>query len=112
MPLSRAGLLTMPSLLFPISLIFGALTIVTGIVGVILGAEASRRYKKINPRAEPLICAFSLLMAAPCLYLALVLASVSLVASYVSAGAVGDGLGGLCPCIQAHVCQFTLLLYT
>ncbi|XP_058532010.1 protein spinster homolog 3 [Ochotona princeps] len=65
------------------SLIFGTLTVVTGIIGVILGAEASRRYKKINPRAEPLICASSLLVAAPCLYLAVVLASVSLVASYV-----------------------------
>ncbi|XP_037665820.1 protein spinster homolog 3 isoform X2 [Choloepus didactylus] len=65
------------------SLIFGALTIVTGIVGVILGAEASRRYKKVNPRAEPLICASSLLATAPCLYLALVLAPTTLLASYV-----------------------------
>nr|XP_010968254.1 protein spinster homolog 3 isoform X1 [Camelus bactrianus] len=65
------------------SLIFGALTVVTGIIGVILGAEASRRYKKVNPRAEPLICASSLLAAAPCLYLALVLAPTTLLASYV-----------------------------
>ncbi|XP_005399747.1 PREDICTED: protein spinster homolog 3 isoform X3 [Chinchilla lanigera] len=65
------------------SLIFGALTVVTGIVGVILGAEAARRYKKVNPRAEPLICASSLLATAPCLYLALVLAPTTLVASYV-----------------------------
>ncbi|XP_013377605.1 PREDICTED: protein spinster homolog 3 isoform X2 [Chinchilla lanigera] len=64
------------------SLIFGALTVVTGIVGVILGAEAARRYKKVNPRAEPLICASSLLATAPCLYLALVLAPTTLVASY------------------------------
>ncbi|XP_026376476.1 protein spinster homolog 3 isoform X1 [Ursus arctos] len=65
------------------SLIFGILTVVTGIIGVVLGAEASRRYKKVNPRAEPLICACSLLTAAPCLYLALVLAPVTLLASYV-----------------------------
>ncbi|XP_012932211.2 protein spinster homolog 3 [Heterocephalus glaber] len=65
------------------SLIFGTLTVVTGIVGVILGAEAARRYKKVNPRAEPLICASSLLATAPCLYLALVLAPSTLVASYV-----------------------------
>ncbi|XP_006899858.1 PREDICTED: protein spinster homolog 3 [Elephantulus edwardii] len=65
------------------SLIFGALTVVTGIIGVILGAEAARRYKKVNPRAEPLICASSLLATAPCLYLALVLAPTTLVASYV-----------------------------
>ncbi|XP_040485772.1 protein spinster homolog 3 isoform X5 [Ursus maritimus] len=65
------------------NLIFGILTVVTGIIGVVLGAEASRRYKKVNPRAEPLICACSLLTAAPCLYLALVLAPVTLLASYV-----------------------------
>ncbi|XP_063107072.1 uncharacterized protein LOC100729353 isoform X2 [Cavia porcellus] len=65
------------------SLIFGAVTVVTGIIGVILGAEAARRYKKVNPRAEPLICASSLLATAPCLYLALVLAPTTLVASYV-----------------------------
>ncbi|XP_058140960.1 protein spinster homolog 3 [Dasypus novemcinctus] len=65
------------------SLIFGALTVATGITGVILGAEASRRYKKVNPRAEPLICASSLLATAPCLYLALILAPTTLLASYV-----------------------------
>ncbi|XP_006100711.2 protein spinster homolog 3 [Myotis lucifugus] len=65
------------------SLIFGALTIVTGIIGVVLGAEASRRYKKVNPRAEPLICASSLFAAAVCLYLALILAPTTLLASYV-----------------------------
>ncbi|KAM7067807.1 protein spinster homolog 3 isoform 1-T1 [Molossus nigricans] len=65
------------------SLIFGALTIGTGIIGVFLGGEASRRYKRVNPRAEPLICASSLLAAAVCLYLALILAPTTLVASYV-----------------------------
>ncbi|XP_057632034.1 protein spinster homolog 3 isoform X1 [Chionomys nivalis] len=65
------------------SLIFGALTVATGIIGVILGAEASRRYKKVNPRAEPLICASSLFAAAPCLFLALILASRTLLAAYV-----------------------------
>ncbi|XP_040309488.1 protein spinster homolog 3 isoform X4 [Herpailurus yagouaroundi] len=67
----------------PDSLIFGALTVVTGIIGVVLGAEASRRYKKVNPRAEPLLCAGSLLVAAPCLFLALILAPTTFLASYV-----------------------------
>ncbi|KAG8517067.1 Protein spinster-3, partial [Galemys pyrenaicus] len=65
------------------SLIFGLLTVLTGFFGVILGAEASRRFKKVNPRAEPLICATNLLATAPCLYLALILAPTSLLASYV-----------------------------
>ena len=86
-------LLTKPSLLFSISLIFGALTVVTGIIGVILGAETSRRYKKVNPQAEPLICAASLLAAAPCLFLALILAPTTLLASYVSEGPFRGGSG-------------------
>lgn len=65
----------------------------TGIIGVVLGAEASRRYKKVNSRAEPLICASSLLAAAPCLYLALILAPTTLLASYVSEGPFGRGSG-------------------
>lgn len=65
----------------------------TGIIGVVLGAEASRRYKKVNSRAEPLICASSLLAAAPCLYLALILAPTTLLASYVSEGSFGRGRG-------------------
>nr|XP_045015465.1 protein spinster homolog 3 [Jaculus jaculus] len=65
------------------SLIFGALTVATGIMGIILGVEAARRYKKVNPRAEPLICASSLLATAPCLYLALILAPTTFLASYV-----------------------------
>ncbi|XP_073874384.1 protein spinster homolog 3 isoform X7 [Macaca fascicularis] len=68
------------------NLIFGSLTIMTGVIGVILGAEAARRYKKVIPRAEPLICASSLLATAPCLYLALVLAPTTLLASYVFLG--------------------------
>ncbi|XP_054171393.1 protein spinster homolog 3 isoform X5 [Homo sapiens] len=71
------------------NLIFGALTIMTGVIGVILGAEASRRYKKVIPGAEPLICASSLLATAPCLYLALVLAPTTLLASYISKEKLG-----------------------
>ncbi|XP_074153869.1 protein spinster homolog 3 [Sminthopsis crassicaudata] len=65
------------------SLIFGALTVGTGIVGVLLGAEIARRLKKLTATAEPLVCAGSLLAAAPCLYLSIVLAQRSLLAAYV-----------------------------
>lgn len=106
--------MTNPSLLFPISLIFGALTVVTGIIGVILGAEASRRYKKVNPRAEPLICASSLLVAAPCLYLALTLAPTTFLASYVSEGPFGGGqgrvVGNSCSIQASIVCTLCLSL--
>ncbi|XP_033748854.1 protein spinster homolog 1-like isoform X3 [Pecten maximus] len=52
---------------------FGIITVVAGFVGVALGAEVSRRYKKINPRADPLVCAFGLLTCVPFLFFALVL---------------------------------------
>ncbi|XP_052269100.1 protein spinster homolog 1-like isoform X3 [Dreissena polymorpha] len=56
-----------------VALIFGGITVVAGFIGVALGAESSRRYKLINPRADPLICAFGLLICTPFLFFALVL---------------------------------------
>lgn len=56
-----------------VALTFGAITVVAGFLGVGIGAESSRRYKKINPRADPLICALGLLLCTPFLYFALVL---------------------------------------
>ncbi|XP_075699607.1 protein spinster homolog 1-like [Rhinoderma darwinii] len=66
------------------SLIFGMITVITGIVGVGAGVEISKRFRKINPRADALVCACGMLGGAPFLLLALLLASFSLVASYVS----------------------------
>ena len=54
-----------------ISLTFGGITIAAGFIGVFLGAETSRRLKSINPRADPLICAFGLLTCTPFLFLAI-----------------------------------------
>ncbi|XP_077167573.1 protein spinster homolog 3 [Paroedura picta] len=65
------------------SLIFGGMTVATGILGVVAGAEAARRYKKINAQADPIICAVGLLASAPCLYLAIMLAQESIVATYI-----------------------------
>lgn len=67
-----------------ISEIFGGITIVTGILGVVIGAEAARRYKKVNTKADPLICAMGLLSSSPCMYLAIMLAGKSIIAAYVS----------------------------
>ncbi|XP_078539677.1 protein spinster homolog 3-like [Lissotriton helveticus] len=65
------------------SLIFGGLTVGTGILGVITGAEVARRYKKINPKADPLICALGMLTSSPCLFAAIVVAHRSILASYI-----------------------------
>ncbi|XP_066462960.1 protein spinster homolog 1-like [Eleutherodactylus coqui] len=65
------------------SLIFGVLTLISGILGVIVGVEISKRCRKFNPRADPIICACGMLGATPFLFLALGLAKINLVATYV-----------------------------
>ncbi|XP_058679056.1 protein spinster homolog 1 [Ammospiza caudacuta] len=65
------------------SLLFGALTCGSGVLGVGLGAELSRRLRPREPRADPLLCAGGLLGGAPCLLLALVCAKPCPPAAYV-----------------------------
>ncbi|XP_049600339.1 protein spinster homolog 1 [Syngnathus scovelli] len=65
------------------SLIFGAITCVTGVLGVASGVQISRRLRSRTPRADPLVCAAGLLLSAPFLYLAVVCAQASTVATYV-----------------------------
>nr|XP_006007302.2 PREDICTED: protein spinster homolog 1-like [Latimeria chalumnae] len=65
------------------SLIFGAITVGTGVFGVLIGTAVASRWKKITPHADPLICAVGMLSSAPCLYLAIVLAQSSTPATYV-----------------------------
>nr|XP_034995870.1 protein spinster homolog 3-like [Zootoca vivipara] len=65
------------------SQIFGGITIATGIFGVLVGAEAARRFKKTNAMADPLICAVGLLASSPSMYLAIMLAQESIIATYI-----------------------------
>ncbi|XP_055418120.1 protein spinster homolog 1 isoform X4 [Bubalus kerabau] len=65
------------------SLIFGLITCLTGVLGVGLGVEISRRLRRTNPRADPLVCAAGLLGSAPFLFLALACARGSIVATYI-----------------------------
>uniref|UniRef100_UPI00398F072F protein spinster homolog 3-like isoform X2 n=1 Tax=Pristiophorus japonicus TaxID=55135 RepID=UPI00398F072F len=64
------------------SLIFGAITCVTGVIGIGIGAAISKHFKKKNPQADPLICAFGMLSCSPCLFLAIVLAKRSTATAY------------------------------
>uniref|UniRef100_A0A8C9KNH0 Protein spinster homolog 1 n=1 Tax=Panthera tigris altaica TaxID=74533 RepID=A0A8C9KNH0_PANTA len=66
------------------NLIFGLITCLTGVLGVGLGVEISRRLRRSNPRADPLVCAAGLLGSAPFLFLSLACARSSIVATYVS----------------------------
>ncbi|TKS91223.1 Protein spinster -like protein 1 [Collichthys lucidus] len=64
------------------SLIFGAITCITGFLGVAMGVAVSRKLRTRTPRADPLVCASGLLLSAPFLYLAIVFAQTSTIATY------------------------------
>ncbi|KAG9341460.1 hypothetical protein JZ751_019270 [Albula glossodonta] len=66
------------------SFIFGAITVVTGILGVVIGTSIAKRLRDRVPNADPLICAVGMLTSAPCFFLAIVLAYNSIPATYVS----------------------------
>ncbi|XP_067135266.1 protein spinster homolog 1 isoform X2 [Centruroides vittatus] len=57
-----------------VSLIFGVITCIAGIVGVTLGSLSAQWYRRRNPRADPLVCAFGLLSSAPLVFLGIVMA--------------------------------------
>uniref|UniRef100_A0A4W4E2S6 Protein spinster homolog 1 n=1 Tax=Electrophorus electricus TaxID=8005 RepID=A0A4W4E2S6_ELEEL len=64
------------------SLYFGVITCVTGVLGVATGVAVSRWLRTRTPRADPLVCAAGLLLAAPFLYLSIVFAQASTIATY------------------------------
>ncbi|XP_014259012.1 protein spinster isoform X3 [Cimex lectularius] len=58
-----------------VSLIFGAISMLAGIVGVPLGSMLATRMRNRYPSADPLICSFGLFISAPFIFAALVLAN-------------------------------------
>lgn len=56
----------------------------SGVLGVASGVQVSRLLRRRTGRADPLVCAAGLLLCAPFLYLAIVFAQASTVATYVS----------------------------
>ncbi|KAF7667038.1 hypothetical protein LDENG_00082490, partial [Lucifuga dentata] len=65
------------------SYIFGAVTVVTGILGVCIGTTLSRCLRERVPNADPLICAVGMLGSAPCLFIVIFVASTSIPVTYV-----------------------------
>ncbi len=65
------------------SYIFGAVTVATGIMGACLGTGLSKWFRDKVPNVDPLICAVGLLGSAPCLCIAVFVASESIPATYV-----------------------------
>uniref|UniRef100_A0A3B3S1S9 Major facilitator superfamily (MFS) profile domain-containing protein n=1 Tax=Paramormyrops kingsleyae TaxID=1676925 RepID=A0A3B3S1S9_9TELE len=87
---------------------FGAITVVTGILGVLMGSSASRKLKGRVPHVDPLICAVGMLSSSPCFFLAIVLAYVSIPAAYVFI-AIGETLLSLSWPILADILLYVVV---
>nr|KAI8753658.1 protein spinster-like protein 1 [Biomphalaria glabrata] len=66
-----------------ISTTFGGITVLAGFIGVGMGAWLSRTYKRVNPRADPLVCAGGLLTCVPFLFFALFVSKYNTAATWV-----------------------------
>ncbi|XP_072099890.1 sphingosine-1-phosphate transporter SPNS2-like isoform X2 [Mobula birostris] len=63
-------------------LIFGAITCVTGFLGLIVGVAATRWYRTKSSRADPLVCAFGMLSSSIFISLIFVFARFNIVGAY------------------------------
>lgn len=66
-----------------VSYLFGIITFVTGIIGVALGAELARVYRKYNKKSDALVCGIGLLASTPFLFFALYVADKNVIIAWV-----------------------------
>lgn len=90
------------------SFIFGAITVVTGIVGVFLGTFISKMLRERVPNADPLICAVGMLSSSPCLFIAIIMASKSIPVTYTFI-AIGETLLSLNWAILADILLYVVV---
>lgn len=57
-----------------VAILFGSETVLAGILGVIAGSFLGQKFRKRFPTADPLVCAFGLVVSAPFMLATLVLA--------------------------------------
>jgi len=57
-----------------VSYIFGIITFVTGVIGVSLGSEISRRYRRVNRKSDAIVCGCGIFFSIPFLFFSLYLA--------------------------------------
>ncbi|CAE1177147.1 SPNS [Acanthosepion pharaonis] len=91
-----------------VSLRFGIITCMAGFVGVAIGSESARRYKKINPRADPLICAMGLLSCTPFIFFALLISQYHIIMTWVLIF-IGETLLCLNWAIVADILLYTVI---
>ncbi|XP_077148726.1 protein spinster homolog 1-like [Ranitomeya variabilis] len=65
------------------SLIFGGITVISGIFGFVTGVEIAKRYKKYNSHDDTIVCVLGMLGSAIFLFLVAVFGNISPVATHV-----------------------------
>uniref|UniRef100_A0AAQ4PDG3 SPNS lysolipid transporter 2, sphingosine-1-phosphate n=1 Tax=Gasterosteus aculeatus aculeatus TaxID=481459 RepID=A0AAQ4PDG3_GASAC len=90
------------------SLIFGAITCVTGLLGVVIGAATTRLCRQKTERADPLVCAVSMLGSAIFICLIFVVAKKSIIGAYVCIF-IGETLLFLNWAITADILMFVVI---
>lgn len=81
---SHYGILNYPVCLCSLySYNYGAVTVVTGILGVCISTTLSRHLRGRVSNVDPLICAVAILGMAPCLIIIILVASKSIPVTYV-----------------------------
>ncbi|XP_041656644.1 protein spinster homolog 2 isoform X1 [Cheilinus undulatus] len=90
------------------SLIFGAITCVTGLLGVVIGAATTRFCRQKTERADPLVCAVSMLGSAIFICLIFVVAKKSIEGAYVCIF-IGETLLFLNWAITADILMFVVI---
>jgi len=66
-----------------VSLYFGIITCVAGILGVLLGSEIGRRYRKRNERGDPIVCGVAVLLSVPFLTAVLLFSKDNLISTWI-----------------------------
>lgn len=90
------------------SMIFGAITCVTGLLGVVIGWATTRLCRQRTERADPLVCAVSMLGSAIFICLIFVVAKKSIIGAYVCIF-IGETLLFLNWAITADILMFVVI---
>ncbi|KAG8200201.1 hypothetical protein JTE90_024982 [Oedothorax gibbosus] len=84
--------------------IFGVITCIAGLVGVIMGSSGSQYLRKINGKADPLICAFGVLVSVPLVFSGIVVADYTIIPAWILIF-----LGQVCLCVNWTIVADMLL---
>ncbi|OCT90169.1 hypothetical protein XELAEV_18018786mg [Xenopus laevis] len=66
------------------NMFYGVINCATNLIGLIIGTEFSKRYKKSHPEADAVLCGIGLILCAPILMLFIVLPKINFAIAYVS----------------------------